>query len=368
MCLYLAPAEARSGWPAFDLQGHRGARDERPENTLAGFAHTLGVGVSTLELDLAITRDGEVVVSHDLHLAPHLTRDGAGRWLGGPSGPLIYDLTYAELATFDVGAINPLSPYWLLHGREQQAVPGERIPTLGQVFDLAKRHGADVRFNVETKIDPRRPGDAPDPYTYARKVLAVVSNHGLRDRVMVQSFDWRTLLEVRRLDKEIALVALTAEQPVWGPDGLYREVGRPGCSPWMAGLDIDDFEGNYVRAAKSIGVAVVSPYHGELTAAIVAEAHALGMRVVPWTVNDPADIARLVDMGVDGVITDRPTAARKILAAKGVKLPAPVPPAPVRVAPASVQMAPAPVQVAPAPVQVAPASVQVAPASVPAVP
>ncbi len=326
ICLYLVPAYAKPAWDGFDLEGHRGARDERPENTLAAFGHALSVGVSTLELDLAITRDGQVVVSHDSRVSPHLARDKAGRWLEGSSGPLIYDLTYDELRDFDVGGINPLNPYWLLHGRGQQTSPGERIPALAQVFALARRLGADrVRFNIETKLDPTRPDETPDPYTFVRKVLDVVKAHGMRDRVLVQSFDWRTLTEIRRLDKDVATVALTAEQPTWGPGGLYREVGRPGCSPWLAGLDIDDFGGDYVRAAKAIHADVISPFYQELSPELIAGAHQLGMKVVPWTVNEPADIARLVDLGVDGLITDRPTAARKVLADKGVALPEPLP-------------------------------------------
>jgi glycerophosphoryl diester phosphodiesterase len=317
------PADAKVAFAGFDLEGHRGARDERPENTLAAFAHALEVGVSTLELDLAVTRDGQVVVTHNQHLEPSLARHDDGRW--ATDKPLVYSLTLAELKTFDVGGVNPLDPYWLAHGRFQQAIPGERIPTLAEVFELTRRYGADrVNFNIETKIDPRKPDNTPDPATFSRKVLDVVRQFGVRDRVMVQSFDWRTLAEVRRMDKDVTLVALTAEQPLWGADGLYREVGRAGCSPWMAGHDIDDHGGDFVTAAKLAHANVISPYHGEVTPDVVAQARRLGLKVVPWTVNEIGDMTRLIEMGVDGLITDRPTVLRKVLQERGMAVPPPV--------------------------------------------
>lgn len=316
-----APAGAKVRFEGFDLQGHRGARDERPENTLAGFSHALEVGVSTLELDLQITRDGQVVVSHNPHLEPALAKDAAGRWVEGARKPLIRDLTLAELGAYDVGTVNPLDPvYWMAHGRLQTAAPGERIPTLDQVFDLAARYGnATVRFNIETKIDPTHPTNAPDPYTFARLVVDVVKRRHLEDRVMVQSFDWRTLAEVRRLDKGITLVALTCELP----SGTMREVGKPGCSPWLAGLDIDDFGGSSAKAAKAINADVLSPCYLEVDKAMVDNAHQLGLEVVPWTVNEAGDANRLIDLGVDGLITDRPTAMRRLLESRGIPVPLP---------------------------------------------
>ncbi len=317
------PAAAKVTFDGFDLVAHRGGRDERPENTLAAFAHALEVGVSTLELDLAITSDGQVVVSHNPFLEPFLARDRTGRWVDEGAKPLIFRLTLEEIKTFDVGAVNPFSGYWLLHGKGQVAAPGERIPTLGEVFELVARTGNDrVRFNIETKLDPRWPDRAPDPATFARKVLDVVNKHGMRDRVMIQTFDWRILSEVRRLDKAITLVALTAEVPSWGADGIYREVGKAGCSPWMGGLDIDDFDGDYVRAAKAINADVVSPIYQEVTPALVGEAHRLGLKIVPWTVNEVADMAQLIELGVDGIITDRPTVLRKVLLDRKMAVPA----------------------------------------------
>lgn len=320
-----APSLGETPPRAFDLEAHRGGRNARPENTLAAFRYALELGVSTLELDLQVTRDGEVVVSHNAVLEPYLARDASGRWVDPAHPPLIYGLTLPEVKRYDVGAVNPAyETYWNAHGKFQQASPGERVPTLSEVFELVKRHGdSRVRFNLETKLDPRHPERSPDPTTFVTRVLEVVNRHGMRDRVMLQSFDWRTLLECRRLSKGIPLVALTAEQPAWGPGGMYREVGKPGCSPWMAGFDIDDFEGNYVRAAKAIQADVVSPAYKEVTPELVAEAHSLGQKMVPWTVNDRRDMTRLIDMGVDGIITDDPALLRQVLQEKGIAVPEP---------------------------------------------
>ena len=155
--------------------------------------------------------------------------------------------------------------------------------------------------------------------------MDVVKKYHMENRVTIQSFDWKTLQEVRKMDQNITIVALTSEQPSWGPGGLYRQNGVPGASPWMGGLDIDDFKGDYVKAAKAIHADVISPYWEELTPELVAEAHKLGMKVVPWTVNNEKDMEKLLAMGVDGMISDKPEVLRNLLIKKGIKVPAPTP-------------------------------------------
>src|SRR6266536_5840187 len=155
--LTAATGSALATVPAsFDLQGHRGTRGLAPENTLAAFARALSLGVTTLELDTGVTRDGVVVVSHDSQLNPDLTRDVAGRWIDAP-GPVISQLTLAELRRYDVGRLRPGTPYAARFGTQQPA-DGQRIPTLAEVFALARKaKNARVRFNVETKMEPRHP-------------------------------------------------------------------------------------------------------------------------------------------------------------------------------------------------------------------
>jgi len=297
----------------FDLQGHRGARGLRPENTLAGFAHALKIGVSTLELDCGVTKDGVVVVSHDRVLNPEHTRDATGAFLAKP-GPVVREVTYEELRQYDVGRIKPGSEY-AKRFPEQKPVDGERIPRLADVFELVRKRGEDaVRFNIETKIDPTVPGDTAPPEEFAAAVVAAIREAGMESRSAIQSFDWRTLVAVRRLAPEITIVALTDQQP----DEDTMEVGKPGAAPWLGGYDVDDHGGSVPRTVKALGASVWSPHALDLTPALVAEAHELGLKVIPWTVNEPADMERAIALGIDGLITDYPDRLRKILKAKSI--------------------------------------------------
>jgi len=302
-----------SGVTTFDLQGHRGARGLKPENTLAGFAFALELGVSTLELDCAVTRDGIVVVSHDPVLNPDYTRDHRGRFLDAP-GPPIVTLTLAELQRYDVGRLRPGTQY-AARFPDQQAVDGERIPRLADVFALARSRGdVEVRFNVETKLSPDRPDLSAAPETFAKAVVDAVHDAGMESRTTIQSFDWRTLSIVRRIAPEMANVALTDQQP--GDDTI--QAGRAGPSPWLGGLDVDDFGGSVPKLVHASGARVWSPNYRDLDARLVKEAHGLGLAVVPWTVNEPRDMRRMLDLGVDGMISDRPDRLRSELEARGI--------------------------------------------------
>ena len=205
---------------AFDLQGHRGARGLAPENTLAGFARALEIGVTTLETDLAVTRDGVLVLSHDPVFNPDVVRGADGAWLVPPTPP-INSLTLAELKRYDVGRIRPGSKY-AQQFPEQQPVDGARVPTLAELFDLAKSSGKAPRFNIETKLSPDKPDEAPDPETFARLVVEAVRAAGLSGRTTIQSFDWRTLIAARKLAPDIETVCLTAASTLQDRSGQRR--------------------------------------------------------------------------------------------------------------------------------------------------
>jgi glycerophosphoryl diester phosphodiesterase len=302
---------------ALDLQGHRGARGLAPENTLGAFARALAIGVTTLELDCGVTRDGVVVVSHNRALDPTITRGPDGDWLAESS--LIRTLDAAALGRFDVGRIRPGTDY-ARRFPAQQGVDGARIPRLAEVFELARRAGnRSVRFNIETKIDPTRPDDTVGPEAFARGVIAVTRENGVANRTTIQSFDWRTLAIVQAEAPEIATVYLTIQQP--GEDNV--RAGADG-SPWTAGMRYRD-HGSVPRMVKSAGGAVWSPFHGDLTPALLTEAHELGLKVIPWTVNDRATMDALIDLGVDGIISDYPDRLREAVRAKGLTLPQPTP-------------------------------------------
>jgi len=300
---------------AFDLQGHRGARGLAPENTLEAFALALAIGVTTLELDLAMTRDGVVVVSHDRRLNPDHTRGPDGKFLDA-EGPAIRALTLAEVKGYDVGRLKPGTPY-AASLPEQRPADGARIPALAELFDLVRRAGADhVRFNIETKITPTSGIETPDPETFAAAVAKTVRDAGLAARVSLQSFDWRALVAMRRIAPEIERVCLTAEALNF--DTIRRGEGTP--SPWTA-FDIDGFAGSVPRMVAAAGCQAWSPLYRNARPEDVAAARSLGLKVIPWTVNERAEMERLIGLGVDGLITDYPDRLRAVMAAREMPLP-----------------------------------------------
>lgn len=300
---------------AFDLQGHRGARGLAPENSLPGFDRALAVGVSTLELDVGVTADGVVVVSHDPALNPAITRDAQGRWLPA-RGPRLKELTFAQLQAYDVGRIDPASGYARTFA-QQQPVDGTRIPSLAQLFQRVRALGADhVRFNIELKSSPATPEDTVPPEDMADAVLKVVREAGVQDRVGIQSFDWRGLRRVQQREPRIPTAHLTVQT-------ASNDSTRDGT--WTAGLRLAD-HGSVPRLVKAAGGRAWSPNAGSLTEALVREAQALGLKVLPWTVNDPELMDRLVGWGVDGIITDHPERLREVLARRGAALPPEVAP------------------------------------------
>jgi glycerophosphoryl diester phosphodiesterase len=271
-----------------DIQGHRGARALFPENTLEGFVAAAALGVEAFELDVGMTADGVVVVSHDPALNPDLTRDAAGAWLPG-RGPAIWSLTRAELDRYDIGRIWPNSRTGLSFP-EQVSFDGARIPTLAAV--LAALPAA--RFTVEVKTDPVHPDWTAPPEMLTDATLAVIDAAGAAVRIIVESFDWRVPRHVHRTRPEIRRAWLTREETIrnaalwWGVEPQGRSVPA-------------------IVAAE--GGPIWAPDHTGLTLDQVREAHALGLLVLPWTVNDPADMQRLIGWGVDGLISDRPDLA-----------------------------------------------------------
>lgn len=299
---------------AFDIEAHRGGRALLPENTLPAFANALSMGVDTLELDLGVSLDGAIVVSHERGLNPDLARDAAGVYVAPPGIPFV-ELRLADIRKYDVGQIRPGSAY-AAQFPDQRAVPGTTIPTLKEVLDLVRRsNDRHVRLNIETKIDPNHPEQSPDPRRFVALLLDLLQAEEFSDRVMVQSFDWRTLQLVQQRAPAIPTVYLTVQK------GSAPTVFLDKPSPWTAGFDPVDHEGSLPRAIKSAGGAIWSPYFGDVDAALISEAHGLGLPVVVWTVNRREDIARMIDLGVDGIISDRPDLLRQVAGEKGIALP-----------------------------------------------
>jgi glycerophosphoryl diester phosphodiesterase len=283
---------------AFDLQGHRGARGLLPENTLPAFQKALDLGVDTIECDMAITKDGVVVIHHDLWLNPDTTRGPDGKWLES-RGPAISELTFAELQKYDVGRLKPGTEYAKTFSA-QQAVDGTRIPKLSELFDLVRKSGnTKVNFDCETKVSPLERSATRPVEEFTRMAIAEIRKAGMATRTMVQSFDWSTLQIIQKEAPEIRTMYLSSPRTL-NPTAD----GKP--SPWSAGFNIELHGGSVPRAIKAAGGKIWAPNQTFLTPAMRDEAKALGLIVIPWTVNEPEMMNKLLDMNVDGIISDRP--------------------------------------------------------------
>lgn len=299
-----------------DLQAHRGGRGLAPENTLAAFDHAISLAVTTLELDIGLTADGVAVISHDTALNPDHTRDAQGRWLSA-TGPAIHQLTLAQLKTYDVGRLNPNTKYGQQFATQ---VPrdGERIPTLAELFALADRRGAgQINFNIETKVDPTKPAETASPEAITDAILAEARRAGRLHHVTLQSFDWRSLVYAETREPRLWRAWLTSPRTVQD-------------SRWTAGLRLADHGGSVPRlidaaSRRGKGLSIWSPAFGDLQPQQVKEAHDVDLKVLPWTVNNPADMARLIDMGVDGLITDYPDRLRALMQERDLPLPPALP-------------------------------------------
>jgi glycerophosphoryl diester phosphodiesterase len=291
--------------PGFDLQAHAGGRGEATGESLRAFAKSLELGVSTLELDINITKDRHPLVWHDPIIEPQQCDDTAPAFAGDPSypyvGKLVHDLTLAQIRTLDCGKPSSQFPH-------AEVVRGNKIAVLPEVFSLADAYRADVRYNIETKVAADRPAVSADPQEFVDVVLAAVRTAGKVDRVEIQSFDWRTLLLVRQAEPSIPLSALWSEQ-TWVPD-----------SPWLAGIN-PAVVGDPVIGAMLVGANILSPAYFLVDKPLVDRAHSLGLSVIPWTVDDVNDMRAQIADGVDGIITNYPAVLRTVMAELGMPLP-----------------------------------------------
>jgi glycerophosphoryl diester phosphodiesterase len=285
-----------------DLIGHRGAAGLAPENTLAGFRRACEVGVDGLELDVLLTSDRQIVVHHDYGLKPEIARTPDGQWVGDFSRLIVKDLSLAELKKYDVGRLKPYTRY---AGRypESQPADGERIPTLEEVITLLKTSCAPAtQLWIEIKTSPEHPDLTPPPEVVAEAVLQSVRTHKISKQVLILSFDWRALVHVQKIAPQIPTVYLS----LVGRSLNNIKPGQPGTSPWTAGIDIDDYNGSIPRAVNASGGRYWAQYYKHLTRDDLKTARELGIRVLVWTVDSKSEMLRLIEMGVDGIITNRP--------------------------------------------------------------
>jgi glycerophosphoryl diester phosphodiesterase len=292
-----------------EIQGHRGARALRPENTIPGLAHALAIGVDAIEFDVTLAADDSLILAHDLTVDTQTIRDSAGF-----SGQPWRSLTLAQIATLDAGDRQPASPY----EETFQAVPGTGVPTLDQVCKLFNEVRAPyVALSVELKTHPSWPDE--DVRTLTLRALVALAAHDLAGQARILAFDWRVLRHAEEAAPDVPRVALV-EPTTWMPG-----------SAWQAGLDPADYGAGpetglagTAEAARDIGATWLSPWDPMTTPELITAARKYGLGTVPWTVNDPARMAELIDLEVAGIVTDYPDVLRHVLAARGASLPTPI--------------------------------------------
>ena len=302
----------------FDLQAHRGGRGEFTESSWPAYEHAIGLGATTLELDIVLTSDGVPVVWHDLVLEPEKCRDTDPAKDDDPAFPYvgarIHNLTWEQLVTVECDL--PLAEF-----PDQKVAEGNRLLQLGELFERAA-DAENVRFNIETKIDADDPEASANPEEIVSAILGEIDRAGVDERVTIQSFDWRTLEIVHDLRPEIPLVMLWSGR-TWVPG-----------SAWTGSVDYDEVSGDVIEAAGRLNISVLSPSHsgpwqtrpepGSVTAVLMApaefitRAHATDLLVVPWTVNDEETMHALIDAGADGIITDYPSRLAALLDDQGI--------------------------------------------------
>jgi glycerophosphoryl diester phosphodiesterase len=288
-----------------EVHGHRGARGLRPENTLPGFAHALAIGVDAIEFDVGLTADGVVIVNHDQVLSATTVSDTGPARPGDPLYPYvgrrIRELTLAQVKTVDAGVRRPVDdddPFLLT----QLPMPGTGLPTLAEFCALIGRYDADaLSLAVELKTD----GGWPDTEVteFVAAVAKTLDEYGLTGRSRLLGFDWRVLTDARRLAPEAGRVALL--------EGKTLGSGPPAEM------------GTLIDAALEVGATAFSPERTLVTRRLVDDAHARGLPVIVWTVNDPAEMATLVELGVDAIVSDHPDRLHTVLKSHGLPRPRP---------------------------------------------
>jgi glycerophosphoryl diester phosphodiesterase len=289
--------------------GHRGSAGLAPENTLAAFRRACQIGVDGLELDVLLTADRKVVVHHDFSLKPEIARTPNGKWLKQDNRPAIKNLKLAELKIYDVGRLRPYTRYSRRYP-EQSPIDGERIPTLREVISTYK-NGCDpeTQIWVEIKTSPEKPEMTPAPEDVAEAVVQVLLEEKIAPNTLILSFDWRVLVYVQKITPDIPTVYLT----LVGRSLDNIKPGQPGPSPWTAGIDVDEFNGSIPRAVNAAGGRYWAPYYKHVTSNLVQEAQQLGLQVFVWTPDARSDMERLIKMGVNGIITNRPDILKSVL-------------------------------------------------------
>ena len=294
------------------IYGHRGARGEIAENSMEGFKHTFALGIKAIEFDVVISKDKIPVLYHYFHLMPYIVKDESGNWLKN-SELKVFDKSYEELSKYNIGGLDPESK----HGKrfkEQKLLKNAKIPKLSELLELASRkENKDVFLNLEVKSTPFKMGLTPIPSDTVSLILKDIDTHKLEDSVIISSFDWRILHELKKQNPRILRGFITLQQDLsTTKKNIYEN------SPWMAKNYSLDQLFLLPNIIKSLEGHVWSAFYRDVTKQNVELAHKHGLATCVWTVNREQDIIRMIEYGVDGIITDYPKKVQEICKSKNI--------------------------------------------------
>ncbi|APC95565.1 glycerophosphodiester phosphodiesterase [Francisella tularensis subsp. novicida] len=307
-----------------NIYAHRGYRPIAPENTLPAYTEAMRIGVDVIDMDINMTKDKVLVVTHDLTLNPDLTKDENGNWITEKTP--IKDLTLAQVKKYTVGYIKPDSATAKMYPNHI-GMDNVHMPTLEEVINYVKSNvGSRVRLQIEIKTNPYDPEASWSAQEMAEALNKVLLKTGMTDNVEVQSFEWQALVDLQKLNPKVKTAYLTDHTTE--PMNAEQAKQMANYQKWTAPLDPKDYNYNYPLMVKKLGGTFWEPFEKDLTKKDVDEAHKLGVKVVTWgwTEDEGSDfnyqvINNLIDWKVDGIITDRPDILRGVEAAKGLDLP-----------------------------------------------
>lgn len=282
------------------IYGHRGARGDLPENTLESFKYLFDNAINAYETDILISKDLIPVITHDFRLDPSLTKDKEGNWIKDEDIK-IFDLTYDEISKFDVGSLNKLTRY----GRRfvnQRSLENQKIPKLSELLELSSKNVLqNLLINLEIKSTPDEKNLTPDPKDLVQIVLNEINNSNLKDKIIISSFDWRILREVKKQSPEIPRAYLTFQQE----KGMKIKKTIYSKSPWIDHIPLTIVY-DLPKIIKELGGSAWHPYYKDINKKAVKDAHDNNLPVNVWTVNDEDDMLKMIEYGVDGIMTDYP--------------------------------------------------------------
>ncbi len=282
------------------IYGHRGAAGLATEHTLMAYKKALDLGVDVIDMDVSLSQDGVVIVHHDLTLKPDATRLPSGQWLK-KANIAIKDLTANQLKKFNVGMVNPNSEY-AKKFPFQTSYGDSQIPTLQEVIQFAKAHNPNIGFQIEVKTDPLTPKISPLPNEIIPKIVKILQEENVTQLTEIHSFDWRNLFLLEKLAPEITRSFITQKQYHGEKDDT-----------WTAGPLLSKNHNSFPKLIKALNGDVWCPEYSEVTLKDVETAHSLGLKVNVWSVDEPVDLLKMINMGVDGIITKRPDILKNLL-------------------------------------------------------